>query len=105
MPLENYLIPGEEIRYHTTRALRYGAKRYELIVTNKRLLLYAQRGVLIKNDDVVSFKLDEIQGINYRETGMVGKRGHIIVESRTRIDLEGDTSEVRALYQQLMQFF
>ncbi len=75
-----------------------------MILTDRRLLLYAQRGVLFKNDDVVTQKLDELQGIKYSEEGIIDRKGTIRIEGKTRMDLEGSAKEMKVLYQQMMQF-
>jgi hypothetical protein len=97
-------MPGEQIRFHSTGGVRYGTKRYEVILTDRRLVLYAQRGLLFKNDDVVTQRLDELQGIKYSEQGIIDKKGIIRIESRTQMNLEGSAKEMKALYQQMMQF-
>jgi hypothetical protein len=84
--------------------VRYGVKKYHVILTDRRLLLYAQRGVLFKNDDVVTQKLDELQGIKYSEEGIIDRKGTIHIEGKTRMELEGSAKEMKALYQQMMQF-
>ena len=104
MPLEDYLVPGEEVRYHSSRSLKYGGKRYEIVVTDKRLVLYASRGVLLQNDDVVSFKINELQGVRYREQGLLPRIGIVEVQGKTLIQLDGGTSETKTLYQQLLHF-
>jgi hypothetical protein len=84
--------------------VRYGVKKYHVILTDRRLLLYAQRGVLFKNDDVITQRLDELQGIKYSEEGIIDKKGSISIEGKTRMKLEGSAKEMKALYQQMMQF-
>lgn len=97
-------MPGEQTRFHSTGSVRYGVKRYHVILTDRRLLLYAQRGMLFKNDDVITQRLDELQGIKYSEKGIIDKRGTISIEGKTRTNLEGSAKEMKALYQQMMQF-
>lgn len=75
-----------------------------MILTDRRLLLYAQRGVLVKNDDVITQRLDELQGIKYSEGGIIDRKGTIGIEGKTRMSLEGPAKEMKALYQQMMQF-
>lgn len=105
MPLEDYLMPGEEVRFHSGRAVRYGAKRYRVILSDRRILLYAQRGMLFKNDDVITQRLSDLQGVKYSEQGLVARRGIIRVQGiRTEMDLSGPAAEIKALYQQIMQF-
>lgn len=97
-------MPGEQTRFHSTGGVRYGVKRYRVILTDRRLLLYAQRGMLFKNDDVVTQKLDELQGIKYSEEGIIDRKGTIRIEGKSRMNLEGSAREMKALYQQMMQF-
>lgn len=98
-------MPGEEVRFHSSRRVRYGAKHYLVILSDRRILLYAQRGALFKNDDVVSHKLDDLQGVKYSEQGLVGKKGTIHLQTfKTEMDLTGPAGEIKTLYQQMMQF-
>jgi len=105
MPLEDYLLPGEDIRFRSKEnTIKYGGKEYQLLVTNKRILLYSRRGLLFKSDDLISIKLDEIQGIKYREKGVIGRTGIIEIQGKTNFQLEGKPSEIKALYNQILQF-
>jgi len=51
MAIEDYLTPGEEIRFSSSTKMRYGEKQYQVFITNKRLIMYARRGKIIKSDD------------------------------------------------------
>ncbi len=105
MPLEDYLMPAEQIRFQSSFRVHYGDKTYQVIVTERRILLYAERGIVFKRDDVVTQKLDELQEIKYQERGIVSKRGLIKIQSlKTEMDLWGPAGEVKTLYQQMMQF-
>ncbi len=104
MPLEDYLLPGEEVRFQSKTTITYGGKRYSVIVTDRRLILYARRGAIFKRDDVVTAKLTDVQGIKYKEKGLIAKKGIIEVLGKTKLQLEGPAKEMKALYQQLLQF-
>lgn len=104
MPLEDFLLPGEDVRFQSHKNVKYGDTDYKVIVTNKRIILYAQRGLLLKKDDVVTIKLDELQGMKYKEKGLVGKTGIIEVHGKTLVYLTGPAGEMKTLYQQLLQF-
>jgi hypothetical protein len=98
-------MPGEEIRFQSSRSVRYGNKRYQVILSDRRILLFAERGMLFKNDDVVTQKLDDLQGVKYSEQGVIGKKGIIRVQGfKTELDLTGPAEEIKTLYQQMMQF-
>lgn len=104
MPLEDYLAPGEQVKFQGNYGVQYGGKNYQVILTDRRILLYAKRGMMFKSDDVVTQKLDELQGVKYSESGIIGKKGIIHVEGKTRMDLTGSAAEIKSLYQQMMQF-
>ena len=104
MPLEDYLVPGEEIKFQSAHSVHYGDGRYHVIMTDRRILLYARRGLLFQNDEVVTQKLDDLLGVKYTEEGLIDRRGIIHIEGRTRMDLRGPASAIKALYQQMMAF-
>ncbi len=104
VPLEDYLVPGEEVKFQSKGFVRFGDSSYHVILTDRRIVLYARRGVLVKNDEVVTQKLTELQGVKYSEEGLVTRRGIIRIEGKTRMDLSGSAPEIKALYQQMMRF-
>ncbi len=104
MPLEDYLMPGEQIKLHSNVNITYGGKDYALVLTDKRILLYSARGLIVKKDDVVTQKLDELQGVKYKEKGLFSKQGVIEIQGKTKMELGGPAASVKALYQQIMQF-
>lgn len=104
MPLEDYLMPGEQIKLHSDVNLEYSGKKYELVLTDRRVLLYNKRGLVVKKDDVVTQKLEELNGVKYKEKGLINKMGVLEIQGKTKMDLEGPAAAVKALYQQLMQF-
>jgi len=104
LPLEDFLTPGEQIKFQSGMGVRYGDKKYQVVLTDRRILLYARRGSLFKSDDVVTQRLEELQGVKYSEQGLIDKKGIIHIEGRARMDLSGSAAEMKALYQQMMQF-
>ncbi len=105
MTLRDYLMPGEEVKFSSKRNVRYGSKAYQVILSDRRILLYAERGTLFKNDDVVVQSLDDLQGVRYSEQGIIAKRGIIRVQTfKSEMDLSGPAEEIKTLYQQMMRF-
>ena len=102
--IQDYIVPQEEIRFQSSSYVKVSGKNYRLILTSGRLLLYAQRGRFAKNEDVMMSKLDELQGITYKEKGLIKKQGIIEIQGKTFLQLSGAATEVKPLYQQLMQF-
>ena len=104
MSLEDYLIPGEEIRFQSgNNMIIYGGKKYNLILTNKRVLFHSVRG-LMKKDDIITLKLEEVQSAKYKETGFVKKNGVIEIQGKTLMQVTGQATQLKTLYQQMMQF-
>jgi hypothetical protein len=98
-------MPGEEVRFRSSRKVRYGNKSYQVILSDRRILLFAERGALFKTDDIVSQKLNDLQAVKYSEHGIIDKKGTIRVQSmKTEMDLSGPAGDIKTLYQQMMQF-
>ena len=104
MPLEDYLLPNERILYQSNFDILYSGKRYTVLLTDIRLVLFASRGVLFKSDDVVTEAIRNIQGIKYREKGMFFKTCSIEVLSDSKIVLTGNKASMKTLYQRLLPF-
>jgi len=105
LTLRDYLMPGEEVKFSSRRNVRYGNKAYQVILSDRRILLYAQRGTLFKNDDVIVQRLDDLQGVRYSEQGVIARRGVIRVQGfKSEMDLSGPAEEIKTLYQQMMRF-
>ncbi len=104
MPLEEFLLPKEEV--HLRVPTYYGNQWYELVVTNKRLILYARRGLLFKKDDFISIKMAERENVVYKEEGLISKKGILLIDTvRRRIVLRGGTRDMKVAYQNIMQFW
>lgn len=102
--IQDFIVPQEQIKFQSSSFVKVGGKNYRLILTNGRIVLYAQRGRIAKNEDVVMAKLSDIQGITYKEKGLLKKQGVIEIQGKTFLQLSGVASEIKPLYQQLMQF-
>ena len=98
-------MPGETIHLRNIM-VNYGSSEYELIVTNKRLLLYARRGLIFKKDDLISIKMTDIQNVMYREEGIISKKGVLIVDlMNRRISLYGRADDMKVAYQNIMSWW
>jgi hypothetical protein len=102
--LQDFIVPKEEIKFQSSAYVKLSGKNYRLILTDGRILLYAQRGRFAKNEDVITTRLEELQGIRYKEKGLVKKQGVIEVQGKTTLSLSGAAIEMKPLYQQLMQY-
>ena len=69
MTLQDFLLPLENVKFHSKTFVQYADKKYKVLISDKRIILYAQRGHLLKSDDIVSERIDRLQGIEYTEKG------------------------------------
>src|SRR5579875_650595 len=93
MAIEDYLTPGEEVRFSSSTKMRYGEKQYQVFITNKRLIMYARRGKIIKSDDLVSIQLAELHGVKYKEVGLITRQGILEFQGKTLVQLAGPTKD------------
>jgi hypothetical protein len=101
MPLDDFLIPGESIKFSSRTIIEFGGKPYKVFVTDKRLLLYARRGLMLKSDDIIGEKLDNLHGIKYSESGRLFKSATISIQGAMKFDLIGTKSEIKPLFHSL----
>lgn len=104
MALRDYLNPREQVSFKSGAAVKHSGKDYQVIVTDRRLILYGRRGFVVKNDDVITERLDNVQEIRYREKGLIGKRGIITIEAMRSIQLTGGATQMKSIFNSLLQF-
>jgi len=104
MPLEDYLMPYENIRYQSDFDVFFAGKQYMVILTDVRLVLYSRRGLVFKSDDIVTEAIRDIQGIKYKERGILLKTSYLEILSHSKIILEGKQASIKTLYQRLLPF-
>ena len=81
--------------------MKYGEKKYNVLITDMRIILYAQRVHIIKTDDVISERLDKLREIKYSEkSGIIGS-AKITIRSDLNLDIYGSKSELKQLFNNL----
>ena len=98
LALKEILLPQENIMFRTKTKLRCTAKKYNIIITNLRVLLYSERGRLFKSPDVISERLESIYGIEYNEEGIFFKRSKIKIQGGIKFEISGPLSEVKPVF-------
>ena len=102
MPLRDYLVPEEQIKFICKRDIEYANKKYFLVITNKRILLYKERGILNKSEDIVCEKLERLGGLEYKEKrGLLLDLAKISITGGMKIDIKGPSEEVKSMFQVL----
>ena len=98
LALKEILLPQENIMFRTKTKLKCTEKKYNIIITNFRVLLYSERGRIFKSPDVISERLESIYGIEYNEEGIFFKTSKIRIQGGIRFEISGPLSEVKPVF-------
>ncbi|MEM2140778.1 MAG: hypothetical protein QXJ74_03995 [Nitrososphaera sp.] len=98
MALADFILPSENIEFMSDDDVLFGEKRYRVIVTDRRFMLYSRRGLLFRSDDMISKRLDSISELQYKEKGFLLGTATISVLSDTKLDLAGSPSKMKPLF-------
>jgi hypothetical protein len=102
MVLDDFLLPAENIRFSSKdKIVEYGDKKYKVLVTDKRLILFARRGTLVRSDDIVSERLDSLYGLKYIERGVLFRSAAISIQGSVKLEIRGTPSNLKPLYHSL----
>jgi hypothetical protein len=101
MPLQDYLLPLENVKFYSKTSVLYGGKKYNILISDKRLILFAQRGYILRSDDIVTEGLDRLQGLEYFERGLFIRTGKISIQGTSKIEIQGPPSEMKPLFQNI----
>ena len=101
MTLSDFLLPSENIEFMSDDEVIYGEKKYKIIVTDRRLILYSRRGLLFRSDDMVSKKRASITELQYKERGFLFGSATISIMTDVKFDLTGPPSKMKPLFQLL----
>jgi hypothetical protein len=67
MAIHEFLLPDENIKFQSKTEVKYAEKKYNFLITDMRIILYAKRGRFLKSDDIISERLDKLHEIKYCE--------------------------------------
>ncbi len=99
MPIEDFLVPGEQIKFVCKYGIEYANKKYNLFITNKRILLHKKRGIFNKCEDVICEKVERLEGLEYKEKGGLSNLAKISIKGGIKIDIKGPIKEVKNMFQ------
>lgn len=105
MTIEDFLLPGENILYRSQGEVKYQGDTYRLCLTDRRIMWYKRKGLLLKSDKVITERMGEVREIHYEERGIVSRQGVIrIVTPSKIIEFSGSRSVMRDIYTFLQTF-
>lgn len=101
MALFDFILEDEVIKCDKKIQVEYESKRYSVIITDKRIILFATRGFLFKTDDIISEKLERFHSIQYCEHGIINKYASIVIDGSIKLSFKGKVSDLKDVYQKL----
>jgi hypothetical protein len=104
MPIENYLLPGERILFWSDFQITYQEAKYKVYITNLRLLLYNESGLLFKKEEIITETFRHITGLQFSEQGTINKKGIFKFSSnKGEVQLEGPVNGMRGLFKAIQK--
>ena len=105
MPLEDFLMPGESVRYSSPEPVNYQGGFYYFMITDRRVLWHRQTGMIFKKDNVISENISDIIDMAYNEKGILTKKGLVnLTTTRKKLELSGKKESIMEIYKELQQF-
>src|ERR1044071_3648101 len=84
--------------FRSKTKLKFTEKKYHIIITNLRILLYSERGRFFKSSYVISEILVSIYGLEYNEEGIFFKTYKIRIQGGIRFQISGHLSDVKPVF-------
>jgi len=105
MPLEDFLMPGEGVRYSSPEPVEYQGGHYYFIITDRRVIWHRQTGMIFKKDNVISENISDIVDMAYIEKGIISKKGLVnLTTTRKKLEFAGKKESILEIYKELQQF-
>ena len=105
MVLTDFLYPGETIVFQSGKIESLNDK-FLFYITDQRIILYRRRGVFFKKDRIIAERIEDIQTMQYGETGIFRKRGILRIEtySKKMDPIVGKVADIKAIWQEMQKY-
>ncbi|GGM75503.1 hypothetical protein GCM10007108_11770 [Thermogymnomonas acidicola] len=102
MGVEEFLAPGETVRFASRDTVTYQDQEYEFYITDRRLIWFSSKGLILKKKNLLSVPIEQVRNVAYEEKGLVKKRARIeIIMADRRYEFSGTAQSMRAIYGEL----
>jgi hypothetical protein len=99
-----YLLTEKQILTHK-RKVKMAKGGYILYLTDQRILAYKRTGVILKRDRAQAIMYDEVEMMNYKETGIFWKKGVLEIETpRRTLIFKGKRPDINTLWQKMQSY-
>ncbi|MBD3207214.1 hypothetical protein GF319_12855 [Candidatus Bathyarchaeota archaeon] len=99
MPIREYLLSSEYIKYWSDFNVNYAGQDYKIYITNLRLLMFKAKGLFFGNEEIITETWRQITGLQYNETGKLSRKGQFkFTGSNGEFILEGPKKGMLGLF-------
>ena len=104
MPIEDYLLREEKVLFWSDFQVNYSEEKYKVYITNVRLLLFKEKGMLFKREEIITENWAQITGLQFTEAGSIGRKGTLRFScSKGEIRLEGPRNGMLGLFKAIQR--
>lgn len=104
MPVEDYLLGEERVLFWSDFQVSYKEEKYKVFITNIRLLLFKERGIIFKREEIITENWAQITGLQFTEAGGLGRRSTLRFScSKGEIQLEGPRNGMLGLFKAIQR--
>ena len=99
MPIEDYLLPGEEVLFWSDFQVTYQEEKYKAFITNLRFLLFRERGLVFRKEEIITENWAQVSGLQFSDVGGISRRGMLKFScSKGLVVLEGPKNGMLGLF-------
>ncbi|MCW4050780.1 MAG: hypothetical protein NWE89_13700 [Candidatus Bathyarchaeota archaeon] len=104
MPIEDYLLFQERILFWSDFNVTYRQEKYKVFITNLRLLLFREKGMVFKKEEVITENWPQITGLEFNDVGGFSRKGVLKFScSKGEIELEGPKNGTLGLFKAIQR--
>lgn len=104
MPVEDYLLSEEKVLFWSDFQVSYKEEKYKVFITNIRLLLFKERGIVFRREEIITENWAQITGLQFTEAGGIGRKGTLRFScSKGEIQLEGPKNGMLGLFKAIQR--
>jgi len=105
MGVEQFLAPGENIRFSSPTSVSFQGDFYTLLITDRRILWYKTKGLLFKKNSFVGVPIEQVQNITYKEKGLARKKAFVTIQMGSKnYEFSGALDMIKAVYGELQSY-
>lgn len=105
MGVEQFLAPGENVRYTSPTSVSFQGDVYTLLITDRRILWHKTKGLLFKKNNFVGVPIEQVKNIGYQEKGLARKKAYITIQMGSKnYEFSGAAESMKAVYGELQAY-